>query len=271
MNYTPLEPSFIQPLGLDTIGGGITSLLASTTFLYGAGIMLVIVAAAFRYGLAGIWRIEASSRGITKSNQEIKRVTFGLIGVLSLFLLISSVNRDLLRGDVGLNNLGGGVGASPTTSNTSAASTTHGSGAGSPGNPSTNGSEQSNRGVLRNAGIVVISTSGQTTPCTPQQLEQPKPSCTNLEGMPSSVISMLLQLKTTCGTTLTVTGGTEPGHKSHGPGKAAVDVDDNNSTLNACIRKFSAGPVLGFCTATFSNFGFLFCDERGTSHWHIFK
>ena len=82
---------------------------------------------------------------------------------------------------------------------------------------------------------------------------------------------MLVELKNTCATSVTVTGGTEPGHKSHGPGKSAVDVDDNNSVLNTCIKKFPPSATLGYCTETFSKFGFIFCNERGTSHWHVFK
>lgn len=89
--------------------------------------------------------------------------------------------------------------------------------------------------------------------------------------MPSNVISMLLQLKSTCGTSFQITGGTEPGHSTHGPGKSAVDVDNDSAALNTCIRKFPTTPTLGFCKATFSNFGFIFCDEKDTSHWHVFK
>jgi len=132
--------------------------------------------------------------------------------------------------------------------------------------------EDANWQALRNAGIIITSTANQRTPCTADQLRQSSPTCTSLVDMPSSVISMLIQVKTTCGGAMQVVGGTEPGHRTHGPGKAAVDVDDNDSTLNACIRGFGAGPNVGsWCTATYTKYGFTFCDERGTSHWHIFK
>ena len=271
--YTSLEPSYFQSLGEKGVAptfstGDAVSLFSSTSFLYSLAIMLSVLAAGVMYARAGIWRMEASERGVRRSNDEIKRVTLGLLGVLSLFVILYTFNKDLLSGNVGLDGLratagksggGGSFGGGGATGDFS-----------TPPTP-TDGSEEQNRRALKNLGITVISTSGQTTPCTTAQLQQAKPACTNLTGIPSSVISMLTQLRSSCSGNIKVTGGTEPGHKSHGPGKAAVDVDDDDSQLNTCIRKFPTGPSLSWCNATFIGLGFVFCDEKGTSHWHIFK
>jgi len=109
--YTSLEPSFAQSLGATNptfATGGAVELFASTSFLYSLGIMLSVVAAGVMYARAGLWRMEASERGVRRSNEEIKRTTLGLLGVLSLFVVIYTFNPDLLTGEVGLRNLRAG-------------------------------------------------------------------------------------------------------------------------------------------------------------------
>jgi hypothetical protein len=109
-NYTPLESSFTQtlsqdgkPLGFSTADPA--SLFTSTSFLYSLGIMVSVVAAGFMYARAGLYRMQASERGVSKSNEEIRRTTFGLLGILALFVIIYTFNKDLLTGDVGLKEL----------------------------------------------------------------------------------------------------------------------------------------------------------------------
>ena len=119
--YIPLEPSFSQSLGIKDApafkAGEVASLFTSTSFLYSFAIMLSVVAAGVMYARAGIYRMQASEAGVRKSNDEIKRTTIGLLGVLSLFVIIYTFNKGLLTGDVGLDGLkvksftsgGGGV------------------------------------------------------------------------------------------------------------------------------------------------------------------
>lgn len=270
VSYTSLEPAFSQTFTQNGQAVGFStdaavSLFASTSFLYTMGIMLSVVAAGVMYARAGVWRMEASERGVKKSNEEIKRTTLGLLGVLSLFVIIYTFNRDLLTGEVGLADLR----ANPAGSEVSTQNPT----ATPPVIQPTNGTEEANWAALRAAGIIITSTSGQTTPCTQEQLSQARPTCTSLNNMPQSVITMLIQLKDTCGGQVVVVGGTEPGHRTHGPGLPVVDIDDASRQLNECIggNKFVAGPTLGFCNYTRIGLGFTFCNERGTSHWHVFK
>jgi hypothetical protein len=96
--------------------------------------------------------------------------------------------------------------------------------------------------------------------------------CTTVGGLPDATIAMLNSLKQNCSGSIEVTGGTEKGHRSHGPGLYPVDVSFRDSALNSCIEKFSSGPSLGYCKRTFTNFGYVFCDEKSTEpHWHIFR
>jgi hypothetical protein len=108
--YTSLEPAYSQVLSQtgQAIGfstSNAVSLFTSTSFLWSAGIMISVVAAGFMYMRAGVIRMQASEAGVKKSNEEIRRVTLGLLGVLSLFVILYTFNKGLLRGDVGLQGL----------------------------------------------------------------------------------------------------------------------------------------------------------------------
>ncbi len=50
--------------------------------------------------------MEASESGIRKSNETFKKTTLGLLGVFALFLIIATLNSQLLTGDVGISSLG---------------------------------------------------------------------------------------------------------------------------------------------------------------------
>jgi hypothetical protein len=65
----------------------------------------IIAVASFKYTEAGIIRMEASERGIKNSNEIFKKTTLGLLGVFSLWLILSTINKDLLTGNVGLEKL----------------------------------------------------------------------------------------------------------------------------------------------------------------------
>jgi hypothetical protein len=70
----------------------------------------IIVAAFYRYVVAGALRMQASQNSIQKSNEIIKAVTLGLLGVFSLFLILFTINKELVTGNVGLGGLGGNTG-----------------------------------------------------------------------------------------------------------------------------------------------------------------
>ena len=96
-------------------------------------------------------------------------------------------------------------------------------------------------------------------------------SCTTVGGLHPDTLVMLADLRKTCGGKITITGGSEAGHKSHGPGLTPVDLSLSDSTLEECIRGFPAGKDIGFCRKTYQKFGYTFCDEIGVRHWHVYK
>jgi hypothetical protein len=107
MDYKLLEPTILEQAGIKSpsFNSSNFSLFSSTSFLYTLFFVVIIVAASFRYAYAGILRMSASESGIKESKEEFKRVTYGLLGVLSLWLILATFNRDMLTGDVGLGGL----------------------------------------------------------------------------------------------------------------------------------------------------------------------
>jgi hypothetical protein len=131
MKYIPLETSSSLPGStFDTSVN--PSLASSTSLIFMLLIIACVAATGFVYMRGGLWRMQASARGIEKSNEEFKRGTLGLLGVLSMYLLLYALNKGILLGDVGLDGLravrvGGQVGQSgavqrSVASNTSSAS-----------------------------------------------------------------------------------------------------------------------------------------------------
>ncbi len=49
-------------------------------------------------------------------------------------------------------------------------------------------------------------------------------NCTDLKGLPQKTADSIIMIKRACGCDITITGGTEAGHKSHGEGKPVVDL-----------------------------------------------
>ncbi len=108
--YKLLEPDSLSSLGIasPSFDGASVSFLSITTFLWMLAFSFIIGAAFYRLLLAGGIRMRASEADQRKSNEMIKRVTLGLFGVFSLFLLLFTVNRGLLTGDVSLEGLRNG-------------------------------------------------------------------------------------------------------------------------------------------------------------------
>jgi hypothetical protein len=271
VTYTLLENSFTQsltpdqshPLGFSSLDA--VSLFTSTSFLYSLGIMISVVAAGFMYARAGLWRMEASERGVRKSNEEIKRTTLGLLGILSLFVIIYTFNKDLLTGDVSLKDLkassivsgkGGDFGGGGASGDFSTST-------------QTSGSEEANRKVLGDAGITF-----NHEACTGSS----GVGCTNVGGINPSSITMLLKLRSDCGCAIQITGGTEPGHSTnsnHGVGKEAVDISLTTELSNFLKSHGTSVGNTPPCNIRYGYAGFIFWDEAqgcdsigGVRHFH---
>ena len=115
-SYVALEENSLESLGIKTPSfEGDASFLATSTFVYMLFFSAIVVAAFYRYVVAGIFRMQASQNSIQKSNEIIKTVTLGLLGVFSLFLILFTINKGLVTGDVGLGEFKAGTGVRSNT------------------------------------------------------------------------------------------------------------------------------------------------------------
>jgi hypothetical protein len=251
ISYVPLEQETIKSItGKDqdtTING---SLFTSTSFLYNFFLVIIIVTASFRFAYAGMLRMNPSESGIKASKEEFKRVTFGLFGVLGMWLIIATFNRDMLTGNVGFADLattGGGVARPSTQTGTPS------------GNTPTNATELASRAPLTSAGITF-----NKPGCT----SSTQTDCTSVTGIQQNSIAILLDLKSNCKCSIQVTGGTEGGHSAnsrHGVGKEAFDIAYTTELSNFLKTNGTNAGDNSRCNTKYSwssgNNTFIFWDE----------
>lgn len=190
---------------------------------YNLFLIIIVLSAIFMIVIGGF--VYLTSGGNTAQLSSAKGIVFnaiiGLILALISWLILNIINPELVNVSV--------TGFSPVTTSPSGGGS--GSGVGGGGGAGVNSGyfaakQYGNTAVYTDASArtklqqnsVSVTSSGNCS--NPQN-----PSCTSLDGFPVSTVAFLIQLKRDCGCSLTVTGGTETGHATHGPGKAAVDID----------------------------------------------
>ena len=158
-SYVPLEGGILSSIGgkqasFDT--AATPSFFASTSFLYTFSFVIILAAASFMYAHAGVLRMQANEEGLRKSKEEFARVTYGLLGVLGLWLILFTVNKDMLTGDVTLSALK--ITSTPSSGLSTGGNGNTGTGGGSSGTSAScnnadaiKASLQSNGGICGNA------------------------------------------------------------------------------------------------------------------------
>lgn len=208
LDYTLLEkiPGFT--------GSG-SDLSAYVLALYNLALVIVVLSAVFMVSIGGFMYL--TSAGNTSAMHTAKEVIFdaliGLVIALTAWLLLNVINPDLTN--VSIN----GLSALPVSPGAAGGAVDSGGGALSPATTG-NLTDAEARTKLTAAGISV---------------NAPEPQ-TSLSNIPQSTIDNIINLKTISGCgDFRVTGGTEPGHVSHGPGLPIVDV-----TNSPCLKTFLA-------------------------------
>ncbi len=271
VSYTALEQSSLTTLGIQSVSfnSGNTSFFSVISFLMMLSFIAVVGVASIMIVKGGMLRMKASEESIRSSNEVFRRVVFGVLGVFSLFIIITTINSGLITGDIDLGKLrvGSSVGTPSTATKEAAQPPAKAANAPSTGSASWTKAIQQDpeiRAQLKNNSISV-----NKPACTSEGAS----SCTTVGGLHKDTIDMLISLRKSCSGEIEITGGTENGHRSHGIDKTPVDLSIKDGTLNACIEKFSTGPNVGtWCKRTFTSFGYIFCDENSaTPHWHVYK
>ena len=276
-NYKLLEPSLDTvtsgKVSFDTSAPSATSAIETTTFLMFTAIFLAGAGVLAYGGFQFVMTFSTTVKG--EARETIKRAIFGILGVLGMWLFLMKVNPDMLKGDLLPSTIKQGTATTPNTITNN--------------NPNSGGSTPSymsdaiTRGTLTRQGIII-----NKDDCTQTQWHEKNPSCTSVLYLGQSIIDTLIKLKNVdCKTCLvTITGGTEPGHKSHGLGSPIADLHcDTDPTGKHCgnIDKLSfflktpkgltsCGATSNTCFTICTYDGFKFCDETivgNPPHWHV--
>ena len=164
----------------------------------------------------------------SSAKEKIWNAIFGLMLALGIVLLLNTINPNLtnLNLDLGTSpssgTLGGGGGTTtPSVKNDDLERILQ--------------SENQNRASLQSGNVYV-----NKNPCTAVG----QTNCTNVGGLPASVLSGLKRIAETCNTRIWVSGGTEWWlHTTHGPDIPIVDISKTRDSseasgkLYACLKQ----------------------------------
>ncbi len=119
IEYKALEQSSLTTLGIQSVSfnSGNTSFFSVISFLMMLSFIAVVGVASIMIVKGGMLRMKASEESIRSSNEVFRRVVFGVLGVFSLFIIITTINSGLITGDIDLGKLRVGSGDAITTNN----------------------------------------------------------------------------------------------------------------------------------------------------------
>ncbi len=247
----------LAPLPKIGDAGGTTNIQTYLPAAFNLTIAIAAVLAFVMITLGGI--IYATSDAITKKEQGkgyIWNAIWGLILVISSWLIINTINPKMLDFSF-LNKMPGPEIVATSTAYVGAALT-----------PEEIADDARVRAILATPPddvyvYAAICSTGQTK------------NCVNMNGLPDNAIYGLKHLRKDCKCAITVTGGTEAGHKSHGPGSPVVDIRPN-STLNTFLgypnpTNGVTNRSVAFKDGGHANFYYETTAQDGSTgnHWHV--
>lgn len=257
--YAVDDYTVLAPLPGTTISGGNTTNLQ--TYLPGLFNFSIGLAAAMAFvviTIGGVTYMTSDAiSGKSQGREWVTNALWGLLLVIGAYVILNTINPKILTFNLEIPRP---EIAAPTLT------------AGAPALlPGQIAEHNATKIRLLNAGVQINNNGnycleGQTT------------GCTNLNGLPDNAVIDLINLKKACNCGVVVTGGTEGGHLTHGPGKSIVDLSPS-SGLNAFLAATNpqaSTPVGGsrptvvnslFGTFTYENTG-----DNGIStapHWHV--
>lgn len=257
--------------GFDNVRNS-TSLSDYLSTIYNLGLG---IAAALSVVMIVIGGIKYATSEVVSSKEDgkqtIENAIFGLLLALGSFVIIQTINPDLLNLNLGLST----ASIEDTSGDDIPKQNTDGSYEGwkdvgkkgdswrLPDNDPK--SDQKIRALLIASGITVNKNDCREIGST---------ECTSVRELPQKSIDALITLKEKCKCTVIITGATEFWlHKSHGPGKNVVDLSPN-TRLDNYISGDKGFPLN--CKEV-SKIGYMFTPEAGGycsknftgKHWHV--
>ena len=257
-DYTVLAP-------LPGIGnaGGTTNLETYLPAAFNLAIGIGAVLAFIMITWGGItYATSDAISGKAQGKEWITNAIWGLLLVISAWIILATINPQILKFNLSLDVPQVKAGQ-PTVI------------PGVPMTPEQIAADAVIRTRLQGAGVAI-----NAGPCTAGQTR----GCTNLNGLPANAVTGLINLNIACRCNVTVTGGTEGGHRTHGAGAPVVDIRPS-SALNSYLRApnpsdgsvatsppppsggiIGMGPRAGYTYETIAG------NPSGTStgqHWHV--
>ena len=230
LEYTPLEPGAFP--GLSTASNPNFLNFLGQVFNYGISIAVVLALVMIIWG--GIQKMTTDSWfGQDEAKKKIKDALIGLGLALVSWILLYTINPCLVdfTGKAGcstknlLFNAGSTISSNSTISSTNAGMTQTTTNTNSSASSKQLLTDSEARSQLQAAGVSIYS-SGICT-------DQNNKTCTSFEQIPQSAISKIISANNSCGGCITVTAGTETGHKSHRSGVANVDIQYSEEARSA--------------------------------------
>ncbi len=216
-NYTLLEK-------IPGVDGANLNLAAYLSAVYKLAIWIVGLCALFMFLIgAFMYMLSAANTSKMGSAKEIMQdALIGLVLALTSYLILYVINPDLVNLKL------------PTVSMPSTSSTPSG---GAPTSVTPPAGTYSHTEAVQ-----ALSSKGISTSSSGNCNDQNNKTCTSLNGIPKATIEDVIRLKEGTGCPVTVTGGTEVGHKSHGTGLPVVDLSENT-----CLEQyFSQNKPVGY-------------------------
>src|SRR3989344_8820176 len=214
-------------------------------------------------------------QGKANGKERIKNAVLALVFVIGAWLILNEINPNLLHINLNIEQVTATTAPTlPLGGELSAAT-----------GPILPGYDLTQAQIDKNAEMVTDLAANHVNvnndPCTTADQTT---GCTNLVGMPPVAYSGVKNLQegcvlsdgfssTSCGD-VTITGGTEGGHASHGLNLPAMDLSYNNAALNEYIvsiatkppEQTSLGPIYTVKLENGQNATFLL--ESNPPHWH---
>lgn len=244
LNYTLLEEIPGQSGASGDLGSYLEGLYQFTFWAIGIAALFMLTIGGFMY---------VTSAGNTSRLGTAKTIIvdsfLGIIIALFAWLFLYVLNPDLVEG-LRLPGLSTTI-QTPTTTTTTTST-----------------------GLLTHAEAVAALSSGISIRSSGNCSDQSNPSCTSLEGIPSSAINSVNNLRTQSGCSLIITGGTETGHKTHGTGLGSIDFAEDTclgNFLQNNITNYGSLRIQQICATPswFSKVGATCTESSKAPHFHI--
>lgn len=258
------EYQLLAPLPLE--GGGDTQTTSATKYINGIFVLLIGIAGVLAVIMIIVGGIKYMSTdafsGKSEAKDTIQNAILGLLLALSAWIILNTINPDILNIDIRLTP----APAAPTQTGT-----------GGGGNGTLPGYDLTPQQIAEDAQIRA-SLSGHNPPIlvnnsSPCTTATQTTGCTNVVGLPASALNMLFAISTACGCSITITGGTEGGHQTHGPGLAVFDLRPS-ANLNNFLAQFNPAAANPQDGTRVSRGGATYTYEVADSnssgnHWHV--